>query len=372
MSTLIGILADVSGSMRNSVGAEVDEEGGSWARSIFKVVDELIKHDVSSSNKTFALAFGSPSHPQVFDLLSTVKNAKEVQRKANDEQSRIEDLMSMISKRYLIEEALTILEVNDARRIRTWAKMDVLLRVVDHTAAAGILYYLRKSSVFTKRFVYECLPNECRKLSDNVGKEVAFFVAGYLPFIGPTLQERGTEDSVKEAIEKGKQLVAETIKAVKLVDVSRAAIMSVHNTSEILHAGVGDQEVTDKQVDELLKAVEPYIYGGTPLMQAMHLSVDLFSYPEFANHQKLLFVLSDGQPTDGNDPPLQTFSDLGVTIVSCFITNQKLSDPRRLYSVLDETWKKPAKFMFRMSSTITTQKIPHPVCEERMDDRHRQ
>lgn len=44
MSTLIGILVDVSGSMRSSVGGNVEEKGGSWAKSIFKVVDELIKH----------------------------------------------------------------------------------------------------------------------------------------------------------------------------------------------------------------------------------------------------------------------------------------------------------------------------------------
>ena len=378
MSTLIGILADVSGSMRNNVGDGVDEEVGSWARSIFKVVDELIKHDVPSSNNTFALAFGSPSEPRVFDLLSTVK---EVQGKVNEEKSCIEDLRSNISKRYLIEEALAILESNGAKRVRKWAKMDVLLKVVDDTAAAGILYYLQKNSDFTKRFVYECLPRECRELTVNseisfdnakhAATESAFFlfefVGTYVSPVGSKMQEWGTVDSVRKAIDKGKRLVTETMTAavkkdVKMVGVSKAAIMSVHNASEVLHASVGDQELTKEQVDESLKAVEPYIYGGnTPLMQAMRDSVELFSYAEFANHQKLLFVLSDGQPTDGNDPPLQRLSDLGVTIVSCFITSQKLSDPRRLYSVLDETWEEPAKFMFRISSTITTQKIPRTL-----------
>lgn len=66
---------DVSRSMKNSVGGKVEEEGGEWAKSIFKVVDELIKHDVSSSNQTFALAFGSPCYPEVFDLLGTVRKA---------------------------------------------------------------------------------------------------------------------------------------------------------------------------------------------------------------------------------------------------------------------------------------------------------
>ena len=116
---------DVSGSMRNSVDDGVGEKGGSWARSVFKVVDELIKHDVPSSNKTFALALGSPSSPEVFDLLSTIGKP----------QSCIEDLSSKRSKISMIDEALNILETNGASRVRTWGKMDVLLKVFDDRTA---------------------------------------------------------------------------------------------------------------------------------------------------------------------------------------------------------------------------------------------
>lgn len=109
MSTLIGILLDVSGSMRSSVGGNVEEKGGSWAKSIFKVVDELIKHDVSSSNQTFALALGSSSHPAVFDLLSTLS-------KAQEEPSSIEKLKSRKSRIEMIDEALAILTGSGAGR----------------------------------------------------------------------------------------------------------------------------------------------------------------------------------------------------------------------------------------------------------------
>ena len=137
--------------------------------------------------------------------------------------------------------------------------------------------------------------------------------------------------------------------------------MSVQGASDTLHASTGKKEVNKKRVDELLEAVKPYIYGRTPLMQAMRHSIDLFSHSEFINHKKLLFVLSDGLPTDGWDPPVQELSALGVTIVSCFITREGLSDPRRLYSLPDESWEVPAKFMFNMSSIVTTQNIPHTV-----------
>ena len=356
MSFLIGVLVDVSGSMRNSVGDEVNTERVSWAMSIFKVVDELVKHDVESSNQAFALALGCPFEPQVFDLLGTA-------RAATDELHRIKDFGSRKQLREMIDEALDILERNGAVRVRTWAKMDVLLKVLDDTTAAAILYYLQRRPDFTRRFVFECLPRDCREIvvqTANFVDEVSLWTMGWVPMAGEHLQGWASESSVAEAIDKGKKLLAEIRRDI-MVAVNKAAIMSVQSASKILHTSVGEKELDKKRVDELLEAVEPYIYGRTPLMKAMHHSVDLFSLSEYANHKKFLFVLSDGQPTDGHDPPVQQLSDLGVTIVSCFITHQGLSDPRHLYSLLDESWEEPAMFMFYMSSIITTQNIPRTL-----------
>ena len=517
MSSLIGILVDVSGSMRNSTGSEVNDERVSWAKSIFKVVDELIKHDVESSNQTFALALGCPFQPKVFDLLGTVRVATEKAR-------GIKDLSSRKTLRELIDEALDILERNEAVRVRKWGKMDVLLDVLDQTTAAAILYYLQRRPFFTKRFVFECLPRECREIVVQpraLVSEFSYLVMGAVPLYSDDLQGWASESSVREAIDKGKKLMEE-IRRGLMVAVNKAAIMSVQSASEILHnsidekdeekvearhikdlssrkqlrelidetldilkrngavrvrtwakmdvllkvldkdtaaailyylqrrddfarrfvfeclpqdcrkvqplnlyrlaklgisamspvvlllpdfgedlqgwasessvreaiekgkqllteirserttmsvqsasdslhASTGKKEVDKKRADELLEAVKPFIYGRTPLIQAMRHSVDLFSRLEFANHKKLLFILSDGEPNDGGDPPVQELSDLGVTIVSCFITREGLSDPRRLYSLLDESWEAPAKFMFNMSSIVTTQNIPHTV-----------
>ena len=357
MSSLIGILVDVSGSMRNSVGDEVNAERGSWARSIFKVVDELIKHDVESSNQTFALALGSPSRPRVFDLLGTLHAATEEQR-------HIKDLSSRKQLSEIIDEALDILERNGAPRVRTWATMDILLKVLDEATAAAILLCLqrRPDRDFTKRFVSECLPRECREYCRR--SSFGFSAMSAVPLACRHLKEQKLERSVREVIDKGKDLMGEIRQKrtdIKMVGVNKEAIMSVQKAFDILHTSIGEKEVNEKRVDELLEAVEPYIYGKTPLIKAMRHSVDLFSHSEFANHKKLLFVLSDGRPTDGWDPPVQQLSHLGVTIVSCFITGKRLSDPRHLYSLVDKSWKEPAKFMFNMSSIMTTQNIPRTL-----------
>ena len=294
--------------------------------------------------------------PQVFHLLGTA-------RVATKEARTIKDLSSRKGQREMINEALDILERNGAVRVRTWGKMDVLLRVLDKTTAAGMLYYLQRGPDFTRRFVFECLPQDCREVVVqplNLLAELGFWTMGIVPVVNENLQGWASESSVREAIDKGKKLMEEIRQGIMLA-VSEAAIMSVQSASEILHNSIeekNEEEIDEKRVDELLEAVEPFIYGGTPLVQAMRHSVHLFSHLEFANHKKLLFILSDGQPADGRDPPVQQLSNLGVTIVSCFITREELSDPRRLYSLLEESWEAPAKFMFKMCSTITTQKIP--------------
>ena len=361
----MGILVDVSGSMRNSVGdKEVEVDAGPWVRSVFKVIEELIKHDVPSSNKTFALAFGSKFHSrQVFDLLGTVE-------KANKEQPSIEDLKSGRTLEGMINKILNILENEGAPRVRTWAHMNLLLSVIDDNTAAAMLYFLQRNPDFTRRFVYDILPQECREMVIGVrslAKEGLYHTAGLLSRVGlvrPDIQESATKESVEEVIENGKKLLLE----LRMVAVNTAAITSVQKASKILHDSVGDQKVTDERVNELTKTVEPYIYGGTPLFRAIEHSVELFSHSEFANHEKILFILSDGDPSDGKGethPQLQKLSSLEVKIASCYITRDEISNPRRLYGIRSVTWKEPAKFMFGISSIIKTEEIPRTLFVKR-------
>ncbi|CAH1783463.1 unnamed protein product [Owenia fusiformis] len=353
MATLTGILVDVSESMERNIGGPVDEEGGSWARSIFKVLDGLIKHDVTKKNHVFGLGVGARYEPQVFDMLNTIK-------KAQSESSANRQRRSL-SKWGILNEILSILERNGAPRVRTWAKMNVLMSVVTDTEASMFLGKLLNGSDFRRRFVDECLPKECKELERSLrsyGKEGLFFMGGY--FDGA--QEYATKDAVQKAVDKGKKLAHE----LSLVGISPAAVMNVQKASEILHGSIGEEEeLTKHRVDELMETVKPFIYGGTPLMRTMKESVSLFSKPEFKQHHKLLFILSDGEPGDGYNPPLRELSNYDVTIICCYITNKAIADPRRLYSVASECWEKPAKFMFKMSSTITTQMIPRTIFVKR-------
>ena len=340
---------DVSDSMRNSVSDRVEAEGGSWAKLLLEVVNKLIKDDVSSSNQTFALAFGRLFDPEVFDLLSTLD-------KANKEQSFIDDLKSRKSQKEIINEVLHSLERKGAVSVRTCVKMKILTEVFDATTAAAILYYLERNPDFTERFVCECLLSECRSrptlgsvLKKNlpailgaaalpaitIGATITTSGAGAIPaayaaatcFLGgniaQTTKNVAKDFSIKNALEKGNLLLAET-RTGRRVTVNKAALMSVQSAFKILHDSIADQ-VTVQLVDEMTKTVEPNIYRRNPLVQAMRHSEDFFSDPQFANHEKLLYILTDGQQDDGWYPH-QMLSDLGVMIMRCVITDENL-DP---------------------------------------------
>jgi len=174
-----------------------------------------------------------------------------------------------------------------------------------------------------------------------------------LLLFSPKKHQTATESTVKEVIQKGMALILAEITNYKSVYCAKDA-------REILHGSVGKEELTEERANELLEKVKPFIYGMTPLMQSLNEAVGLFRYNRSQQH-KLLFVLSDGKPSDYGSPPSRELAELGVTVVCCYITRRPIAEPRRLYSIAKPEWEEPAKFMYHMSSSIPTQKIPRTL-----------
>ena len=377
MDTLIGILVDVSGSMKKSFKASTNRRSGEWARANFNLVDDLIKHDVSSKNHVFVLGFGGRYEPVIFDLLNTVQRAN---TPSTSDGLTLEQTLLRI---------LEILERNGAPRVREWGKMNVLLSVVDEKDAKLFLdrlQYDEKENVgnenFVSRFVHECLPEECRRVTLSkgevgmgalragplaVGLGALCLIPGGIFIAGPAAiatkvvsdkaQEMTTKESVKEAVEKGKRLLYD----LSVSKIGNEAVIDVQRARKILHGHFKDEELTDDRVDKLMDKVKSFIYHYTPMMESLEKAKRLFDIQPFRNYNKLLFILSDGLPTDGYIPPTTELEELGVKTVSCYVTDDEAIDPKRLYSRCPASWNDAAQLMFNMSSTITTQKIPRTI-----------
>ena len=107
--------------------------------------------------------------------------------------------------------------------------------------------------------------------------------------------------------------------------------------------------------------LEPFIYGETPLITSLNKALNLFSAEQYMGYRKFLFIISDGSPTDGDKPPTEKLNLLGVQIISCYVTQKHIDNPRQLFSTKRTNWDKATNFMFNISSGIKTQEIPRTV-----------
>ena len=345
---LIGILLDVSHSMRDNVGSGVDEDGGPWALSIFEVIDNLIKHDVSPDNSVFALAFGARGGDQLLDILTCLQSSK-CDQKATDDQ---------------IEKIYRILEGAGAKYIRKWARREVVQGVFTQHKACLFLEKAESDEDFPKTFVQTCLPPKCRVFPGGALEAQLLTGAEHAcASVWSSIRE-ATEEDIQGALTKAQPLLVSF----------KPRIFNVKEASDVLHGYIDEGELSKERSRELLEKVEPYIYGATPLYQAIRTATKCFEKhaSTFQSHKKLLFVLSDGDPTDGGENDSAAIKKVatrlenaGVTVVGCFVTQSKTIQPRQMFSKMNTNWDSGSKFLFSLSSTITTQSIPRTMFVKR-------
>jgi hypothetical protein len=126
---------------------------------------------------------------------------------------------------------------------------------------------------------------------------------------------------------------------------------------------IGDSTATARELTELWKTnragasaenVEPLIYGDTPMRAAAEqIAARLKRERPTDSERRILLVISDGEPTDGN--PTGAFDDIrkaGVDVVSCFVTDADLVDPRVLWREPQPGWTHGARLMWEIASPI--------------------
>ncbi|CAG2194795.1 unnamed protein product [Mytilus edulis] len=268
MSTLIGILLDVSASMRESSKGNVNEEGGEWA----------------SSGEW------------------------------------------------------------GARTIRKWATPAVIKNTIHIDMIALILEELQSNEKFLENFVYKCLPLSCRDWTrepTEISTENWYFEIGVSflykfqnGYVNTTTKfYTATEGHVLEVEKKAKSYLLKPVEDV----------YTVHEASKIVHGYIDEKELTDDRIDELM---------------------EIDKYKEY---KKLLFVLSDGDPTDKGELPkaLSRFKNLDITIVTCFITRSNDLTPLSLFCEESPRWDNGAKFLYQLSSIIPTDRLYRSIFVKR-------
>ena len=355
MPALIGILLDVSGSMERNIGSGIDEDGEPWARSIFEVIDNLIKYDVSTDNHVFAVGFGANEGEQIFDILGTLERIHLHNQAFHRNDKPV--------TRGHLNKIFKILEKAGARYIRKWLDVEVARSEIPDYTADLLLRKCQSDQSFARKFVMEFLPPACRDwhTEDNP-------LLGLLETVATsvvTTFKRATTEDVKDVIDKAAPHLMKR-------SVGEDSIFNVRKASDILHGCFDEEELSKERSRELLRRIEPYIYGETPLYESIERATNLMRTSKVSSHEKVLFVLSDGKPGDGaiddhwrKSEAVSGFKDAEVNVVSCFVTDSTTIEPKRLYSEMKPDWQEGAQFLFSLSSILTTQSIPRTMFVKR-------
>jgi CHAT domain len=127
----------------------------------------------------------------------------------------------------------------------------------------------------------------------------------------------------------------------------------------------GDTVVSARELSELLEddgrpglafdSLEPLLYGNTPMLAVAQAVRERFERvgATAEDERRILLVISDGDSTDGD--PRRIFDDVraaGVTIVSCFVTDRDVAEPRVLVSTPLREWEIGARVMFDIASPL--------------------
>jgi hypothetical protein len=108
--------------------------------------------------------------------------------------------------------------------------------------------------------------------------------------------------------------------------------------------------------------------GSTPMKEGLITIRDRFQAE--AGHPKanrILFLLSDGEPDSPAEQVIEVAQELkgdGIFVVSCFVTNEDLAEPRRIYGQAPSHWSPGAKLMFECSSLLSVGSPFHSYLKE--------
>ena len=112
-------------------------------------------------------------------------------------------------------------------------------------------------------------------------------------------------------------------------------------------------QLTSEQARRVVKLLEPFVYGSTPLAKALGHARDVFRASTCT--EKVLFILSDGIASDNVNGAVDLAREMqamGVRIVTCYLTTQRIDNPRRLHYAPpeDDAWSPGARALFDMAS----------------------
>ncbi|KAL4902702.1 hypothetical protein BDW74DRAFT_180402 [Aspergillus multicolor] len=118
---------------------------------------------------------------------------------------------------------------------------------------------------------------------------------------------------------------------------------------------------TRTDTNSMLDTLRPYMYGKTPMRDALRRATAVFNQNPSAK-QRILLLISDGLSTDGDPVPVASdLKDSEVTIATIYLTDDSDIETNCLYDRAIDNWSDGQRNLFEMAAKVSSHTHPIPV-----------
>ncbi len=307
--------------------------------------DEQISGDVTLSRSGEPTHFGEVKAlvGLAIDLSGSMANS--IRNNTGGQVSRLESFRQSLGR--LVTEAKNRVRESRAQQMQTSIDLFAYGFGLRAMTVCDLLSLIKVSQqIITKEEIEELKQRYIREMQSGYGSYSG---------LGNLAKQYGFGSLVRD--------VENTVRANAEAEIRRKIMLEVKRRLEKQLHAIGDTTLPIEEIarlwessGEALTNAEELIFGNTPMREGLTEVAKRFAR-ELKTRDKdtvpVLFILSDGEPTDGNPlPELEILKPLGVIVISCFVTDQDIANPRVLYGETEPQWNAGAKLMFEMASKI--------------------
>ena len=367
---MFGVLVDVSGSMEEAFAAHYDKRSGltdekvQRSHGIITTLNNIVNQEITTYERedlVFVQSFGLKKTKcngiDTCDFVSMLENRK-ILKEIDERMARWEKEYPHNGHRILIKFAKS----ENAPHAEPWIKDKLTQK------EAGILWETLKDDARLTKELIDLIPYEFTYNAVRTVSSAASYV-GVIPLVGASV-ETAVNSSVNSKVNNHKALTLarDTVKNKILKETKLETILKklqnlkphfAKDVSNLLDTILQEnKDTSSSRVHEVIDSITPYIYGRTPMLKALKEASKIFDNSTEVN-QKVLFILSDGESTDGDPTQIaQRLKNSYVTIATCYFTSESIPNPKCLVDKEDLSWHDGECALYRMSSTMPNTNAP--------------
>ncbi|XP_062499848.1 uncharacterized protein LOC134177130 [Corticium candelabrum] len=348
--SMIGIVLDVSNSMESAYALDRSHDASvERTRAILTTTISILKREAvypRRQESVFASIFGLRKSVKTCDLFAMLEHLKRVreERDIHIPEDGYE-AMSALATEHGAPHAIKWIREHLSRE-----EAATLYREITRTTVDGGSWALSTVRDTMKRLPserFQLLVNNVDKKVSKASQAIARRSDAYRN-AKRIIEDFNSDKLIEDVLRRMEHPKARPVQEVStlLDDLLQVELPSAPSSS--LH----------DRIRELLKPIKPYILGLTPMCKALKHATDMFKE---TTRTRVLFILSDGDSTDGDPHEIaQQLHQLDVIIVTCFLTSNRIDNPRRLLYKADPKWRgrNGRQVLFEMSSTMENTHTP--------------